>query len=202
VDFIKTNLKASLILLGGPLGDPLTRILFDYDATDGNPYHLDRSADHLPLPYRWILNDVDLRTVTYDSGCSRPNWSLRSDGESFEPRVENGQLKEDYLLLTRVRNFFDPDAFKNRRVVISLAGCHGLGTRAAPLLLEELARLHGWQVTAFDDFQVKVAVRMVRGEPELVPGTLEFIPLTISNKDYADAMDRFRAQLVGTGLAI
>lgn len=68
----------------------------------------------------------------------RPNWRIAGPERSHVPRVdEDGVLLEDYLLVTKLRNYLSPVALDDGRAVISFGGTHGTGTRALGLIFRD-----------------------------------------------------------------
>jgi hypothetical protein len=108
----------------------------------------------LDLPYRWILskNEVDdtavaRRFVAGRGMVERPNWRISGPGRIYVPRVdEDGVLMDDYLLVTRVRNYLSRNAIDEGHSITSFGGTHGTGTRALELLFRDkdiLSRIAG-----------------------------------------------------------
>jgi len=146
---------------------------------------------------------VKVGRVVGNKRITKPNWLIQAaaGGETYIPAVDkNGDLRVDYLLLSRIRNFLDPDAFRRGRFIVSWAGCHGAATMAAGLFLRrDKVRRDLWRkIRAFPEFQVLVRVPKISlsswgFEPADVE-IVDFCPLDIHAKDYEIAMDRLEAR--------
>lgn len=102
----------------------------------------------LDLPYAWELDPDRLgdgrvgRYVRGKGKVERPLWRIkdlrRGESEYLVPTADaEGLLHEDYLLITRVRNFLSDDGPARGQFLVSFGGAHGTGTRAVALLLKD-----------------------------------------------------------------
>jgi hypothetical protein len=132
-----------LALIGSPTAEGLSRLIFGY-ASDDDPDSLTPDRVPVDLPYRWVIskNEVDERAVArrYVAGrglVERPNWRIAGPGRIFIPHVDDqGVLMDDYLLVTRLRNYLSHSAIDEGRFIVSFGGSHGTGTRALELLFQ------------------------------------------------------------------
>ncbi|HEX5308053.1 MAG TPA: hypothetical protein VFW38_03125 [Solirubrobacteraceae bacterium] len=139
---------SSLLLFGSPTSEGLSRVAFDYEQVP-EIEGLARRGAVLDLAYAWNLDPNKLgggRVARYVPGkgvIDRPAWQiddLRHTGASayLRPEVDaNGLITEDYLLVTRVRNFLSEEALARGQFLVSFGGAHGTGTRAVELLLKD-----------------------------------------------------------------
>lgn len=137
----------SLLLFGSPTSEGLSRVVFDYSELpdrDGLA-SLDRPLD---FAYAWNLDPESVgdgqvgRFVPGKGVVRRPPWqisSFRSKGPSrFVPETDSeGMITEDYLLITRMRNFLSPAAQAQGKFLVSFGGAHGTGTRAVACLFRD-----------------------------------------------------------------
>ncbi len=141
-DSAPARLAHDLVLIGSPTAEGLSRMIFGYRQEGDDADSLIMDDGPLDLPYRWIISkaDVDERAVArrFVAGrgmVERPNWRIVGPDRIYVPRVdEDGMLAEDYLLVTRVRNYLSAGAVDAGRCVVSFGGTHGTGTRALGLL--------------------------------------------------------------------
>jgi hypothetical protein len=137
----------SLLLFGSPTSEGLSRIVFDYAELpdrDG----LACVDQPLDFAYAWNLDPESVgngevgRFVPGKGVVKRPPWqisSFRSKGPSqYIPETDSeGMITEDYLLITRMRNFLSPSAQAQGRFLVSFGGAHGTGTRAVACLFQD-----------------------------------------------------------------
>lgn len=68
----------------------------------------------------------------------RPNWRIAGPSGLYVPRVdEDGLLQEDYLLVTRARNYLSTGSIDAGHYIVSFGGAHGTGTRALSILYRD-----------------------------------------------------------------
>lgn len=143
-DEIRAHVTHDLVLIGSPTAEGLSRVLFGYEP-DGDADSLALGDAPVDLPYRWVLSKNEVadgavarRFVAGRGMVERPNWRIQGPHRSFVPRVdEDGVLLEDYLLVTKLRNYLSPIALDDGRAVISFGGTHGTGTRALGLIFRD-----------------------------------------------------------------
>lgn len=143
-DELRAHITHDLVLIGSPTAEGLSRAIFGY-VPDGDADSLALSDAPVDLPYRWVLSKNEVaegavarRFVPGRGMVERPNWRLQGPRRSYVPRVdEDGVLMEDYLLVTKLRNYLSPVALDDGRAVISLGGTHGTGTRAIGLIFRD-----------------------------------------------------------------
>lgn len=137
----------SLLLFGSPTSEGLSRIVFDYAPLpdrDGLAC-IDRPLD---FAYAWNLDPESVgdgevgRYVPGKGVVRRPPWQIsnfRSKGPTrLVPETDSeGMITEDYLLITRMRNFLSPAAQAQGRFLVSFGGAHGTGTRAVACLFRD-----------------------------------------------------------------
>jgi hypothetical protein len=137
----------SLLLFGSPISEGLSRIVFGYEEVAGVEGLICRDPP-LDLAYTWDLDPAhteDGRVGRYVPGrgvVKRPLWRIKdlrnpqADHLTPEPDAE-GLLSNDFLLVTRVRNFLAPEGVRGGQFLVSFGGAHGTGTRAVELLLAD-----------------------------------------------------------------
>ncbi len=145
---IVTSLNDNLVLIGSPIAEGLSRAVFGYRELRAGSLELVNPP--VDLPFRHVLsrNVIDtraqaLRYVAGKGRVSRANWQIESDSEMFVPGVRTVDrfLDFDYLLISRLRNFLSREALDEGKYIVSIAGCHGTGTRAIEVLLSDTSTL-------------------------------------------------------------
>ena len=147
-DEILTHGEHDMALIGSPTAEGLSRLLFGY-SPDGDPDSLALDQVPLDLPYRWVISKSDVadaavarRFVPGRGLVERPNWRVSAPDRIYVPKVdEYGLLLDDYLLVTKVRNYLSRDATDGGFSIISFGGTHGTGTRALELLFKDRSLL-------------------------------------------------------------
>jgi hypothetical protein len=213
-----TRPGGNIVVLGSPASELLSRIHLGYSGSTYDQF-LHRT-DLLPLPF-WTnqnVHEVKGRATrifrNYRTGevvtSSRPNWTINTDDPSYRyiPEVESADkpyLKTDYLLITRLRNCLTDD--KDGSYFTSIAGAHGVGTKAIQLLMgATVDRLHRELLHDIDrelqgasEFQILIKVseidqRVTGFEPKRLQ--LEAaVPLRITDEQYAALHQWIQRQL-------
>jgi hypothetical protein len=138
--------ESSLLLVGSPISDALSRTIFGYSEIAGRE-GLSLDGPQFELFYAWDLdpervgNGQVRRFVAGKGLVERPPWQIRDlrggAAPRFVPRTNSeGLLVEDYLLVTRLPNFLSPNAESKGQFLVSFGGAHGTGTRAIKLLFK------------------------------------------------------------------
>jgi hypothetical protein len=143
-DEILTHASHDLALIGSPTAEGLSRLLFGY-SPDGDPDSLALDQVPLDLPFRWVISRNEVadsavarRFVAGRGLVERPNWRISGPDRIYVPRVdEDGLLLDDYLLVTKVRNYLSRSAIDEGHFILSFGGSHGTGTRALELLFKD-----------------------------------------------------------------
>jgi hypothetical protein len=154
LDDIRVAIEEDQVLIGSPMAEGLSRVVFGYDE-HGSGNVLRRESASIDLPYSWEFDATKLaahataaRFVRGQGWVERPNWYVvcnRSGmrDKRYTPHVDNnGRLADDYLIVTRIPNFLTESAFGMDRFIVSIAGTHGTGTRAIELLLRDKSILN------------------------------------------------------------
>lgn len=138
------QLSEGFVLIGSPEAEAITRLVFGYESRGAG-----RGMRHIgvgiPFPFRWEEDDslvkASYKKYVPERGLvERRNWPVldqRGDSiRSIFPRLDNkGMLTSDLLLISKIPNFLTVDSFQSGRSIVSVAGTHGVGTRAIELLL-------------------------------------------------------------------
>lgn len=210
-DMLKVDATdSSLLLFGSPTSEGLSRVIFDYAEIPGRDGLLWKNPP-LDFAYAWDLDPEAVgpgqvgRFVPGKGVVERPPWqikSLRKSGpDRYVPEVDSENLiAEDYLLITRIRNFLSPAAEARGQFLVSFGGAHGTGTRAVALLfrdkqlmrkvLETLKTRHleaSGQIAGIPKaYQLLFRVYDIRhGTSGSVPGGLELVDAVVLRDDDA-----------------
>jgi hypothetical protein len=142
-----TDLEKSMVLIGSPTAEGLSRTVFGYSEVDGSQNGLRLTHPPVDLPYVWQLDPAEIdpgalatRYVRGRGVAARPNWRIidTRTNKPFIPEVDNdGWLQCDYLVVTRLRNFLTRNAYDRGSYIMNFGGAHGTGTRALELLLRD-----------------------------------------------------------------
>lgn len=178
-DSVRAGLSDSLVLIGGPTSEGVSRIVFGYvpDAPGGDSLSLGNAP--VDLPYRQVLsyNEVSElaaahRYVEGRGAVARRNWRIETDHEAFIPELgESGWLRTDYLLITRLRNFLTSDGYAQGHSIVSVAGTHGVATQALGMVLKDNSILRAVSESvgerACPSFQFLVRIVEIDHDPRL-----------------------------------
>lgn len=148
-DVVPADIHRNLVLIGSPTAEGLSRPTFGYEVESGDPDSLVLANAPIELPYKWTLSKSEIdegatasRYVAGKGLVTRPNWRIESDKRMFIPQVDSeGMLCEDYLLVTKVRNYLSQKALEQGQYIVSFGGSHGTATRALELLFEDRSTL-------------------------------------------------------------
>lgn len=160
---VTLDLDSNIVLIGSPESEPMTRLVFGYESAGASGYAYANGT--IRLPYRWnehisgASHALCLQRRPGGGIAIRPNWPLVASltggcERSTWPYISNGFLSEDYLLITRVPNFLSERALTSGKTILSVAGLHGVGTRAVELLFRD-ARLVGETLDRIDAMQLR-----------------------------------------------
>jgi hypothetical protein len=146
-DDISASLDDSLVLIGSPEAEAVTQLAFGYERkTDkSGVYALGNVID---LPYCWLEDPAKVEAQSwkyvegYHKPVARPNWPVVSNVGGKQrllfPELRNdGLIATDYLLITKVPNYLTRIGYQSGHSVVSIAGTHGIGTRAVSVLLRD-----------------------------------------------------------------
>jgi hypothetical protein len=137
-------LKGNILTVGSPISNEYAYAVFDNELVRGNLSYMRQSQRHpLTLPVRNLLSGKDVEDknrVVRRGKFTEPNWGVIVEGKAVFPEIDiDGRLKTDYLLLTKVPNFFDQNWSSNGNALLSMGGVHGPGTQGFALLLSDHA---------------------------------------------------------------
>jgi hypothetical protein len=116
-------IDGSLLLLGGPVPNPLSRSILGVGA--GSPLFQGALGRVVQLPVHF----ANIQSVEVGPGA-RPQYQLVADNSP----VTLGEGVEDCLVITSIPNVYSPN-YQFRHRLFNLAGLHGGGTRAIDLVL-------------------------------------------------------------------
>lgn len=143
---IEADLNAGMVLIGSPEAEALTRLVFGYRKLPGSA-GVEHLGDVVDLPFCWredarLVEAQCSRFVPGRGLVTRPNWPIVDNtgarAKLLWPTLSNdGYLTSDFLLITRVPNFLTIEAQQSGRSIVSVAGTHGVGTRAVGVLLRD-----------------------------------------------------------------
>jgi hypothetical protein len=146
---ISVSVENNFCLIGSPSSEGISRKLFDYEIEQNEELegYLKDKEGFFELPIKWIL-DVDhvqyqpepkiIRPYEHIGRIERPNWGIRVEKDKILwPECDSitNYLVSDYLLITRIPNILSSDALDKGKVIVSVGGAHGTGTRAIENLL-------------------------------------------------------------------
>jgi hypothetical protein len=140
---VEAKITQSLLLVGGPVSEGVSRLVFGYDDQD-RPGGSTCSGLGRELPYRFDIDEGIVgqsARLVKDQGRwiveREPNWGvIAPDGRRHYPMIGHDDfLRTDYLLLTKLPNFLVDATFGSGNSIVNVAGAHGIGTRGIELLL-------------------------------------------------------------------
>jgi hypothetical protein len=176
-DELEANLNEGVVVIGSPESEALTRLIFGYQRLP-DALGVEYTGNSVDLPFRW---QEDTRTVSarcqrFAPGgrlVTRPNWPI-VDNSGFRPKMlypavtNEGLLNSDFLLITRIPNFLTSEAQQSGRSIVSIAGTHGIGTRAVGLVLKNrsiLTEISAKIPQGTQAFQVVIEARSIVHDP-------------------------------------
>ena len=144
------DLEGTIVALGSPMSNFLSRAILAYQFVSSNPEDGIKRVEHesfFELPFEYAMDATQLRTAGAMANRmiegrvhTVPNWSVWSATEKnmLVPSVDHrGQLRSDYLLVTVLPNIFSRKSYAAGDRVIILGGTHGVATKAVDLLFRE-----------------------------------------------------------------
>jgi hypothetical protein len=140
-----TEISNDLVLIGSPMAESLSRAVFGYIPEPGVQDSLGLVSPPVTLHWTWELSAgaykrarAARRHVPGKGVSARPNWALNGPTSRAIPRLDSeGFVVEDYLLITKLRNFLGEHDVEGGRFVVSVGGTHGIGTRGVELLIRD-----------------------------------------------------------------
>jgi hypothetical protein len=157
--------EMNIVVVGGPAHGGLAWMIFGSAYDDrlepaGDPYH---------LPYAFVPDEENeiLRPLMNSNDFSPTvNWQIMSTGSPRSPATgSGGKMKSDFLLLSVLPNPLSG----GQKSIVSFAGTHGVGTRAAALLLRDSKILQKLDDVRFGAFQMLFSVKeFSRGSAQVV----------------------------------
>lgn len=144
-DQLEMSIGESILLVGGPVWEGVTRLVFGYQPDISAELGLACNGLGLELPYRWHVDAEKIRGkaqrfVKTPQGYvaeGEPNWGITGpNNKIYFPTLDHeGFLVTDYLLLTKLPNFLSDPSMGDERIIVNFGGAHGIAQRAAELLL-------------------------------------------------------------------
>ena len=172
------QLNEGFVLIGSPEAEAITRLAFGYESRG-----VGRGMRHIGVgirfPFRWEEDDslvkASYKKYVPERGLvERRNWPIldqRGDStRSIFPRLDNkGMLTSDLLLISKLPNFLTVDSLQSGRSIVSIAGTHGVGTRAIELLLRNkslMAQIEREIGRLQQHFQILLEVTDIKHNPK------------------------------------
>ncbi|MEU6275777.1 hypothetical protein ABZ871_25695 [Streptomyces populi] len=139
------RISDSLVLLGSPTSEGLSRLVFGYQELSERPDCLIKSGLASELPFSWNLDGDQIRArakrwvAGMSEPTSRPNWSIQgSEKNRFYPDLGGDDfLRSDYLILTKIPNVLVDEDRGSGHYIVSIGGAHGTGMRAIERVLSD-----------------------------------------------------------------
>jgi hypothetical protein len=133
-----------MVLIGGPTTEVVSRAVYGY-AADYRTRSIHYLGGVVNLPFVWRTDANHVHCVVRSSSDmpehqQSPAWHLIDQSTRpatvWYPEVTTGGiLEQDFLLITSTPAYYSRTAVERGKRLISIAGCHGAGTRAAVRLL-------------------------------------------------------------------
>lgn len=148
--FALRDLEGTIVALGSPMSNFLSRAILAYQFVSANPEDGIKRVENkgfFELPFEYVMDAIQLRTTGAMANRmiggrihSVPNWSVWSAAEKnmLVPLVDDdGQLQSDYLLITVLPNIFSRKSYDAGDRIVIFGGAHGVATKAVDLLFRE-----------------------------------------------------------------
>lgn len=136
-----TDFQGTLILLGGPDANVLTRLVLQFKKNNEARRSFRRVE---PPTFNLRFEPVcDPRDVPENPRGRTAIWAFndRWRNDYICPEFEDGKIKTDRLLITVLPNILDPALPENERIVI-FCGLQGAGTASVELLAQDQTLMH------------------------------------------------------------
>lgn len=136
-------LDGNIICIGGPVSDPVSRLCFETHGDRYSQVRTDNPTLDLPFLYEPSFQCGTGKRFVGGEVKEVKNWSLSIDGERLPPPDvdSRGYYISDYLMVTKVPNFLNRDAFVQGKSIVVIGGIHGTGTEAIKLLINDQSQL-------------------------------------------------------------
>lgn len=133
-------IDGDILCIGGPTSDPIAKLSFELEGKQYQEKRKQEFAIDLPILQNYTnSNEIGKR---YISGQLKNinNSCFSINNEIIEPPKfdNNNLLKTDYLLITRIPNIINKEAFNKGSNVLIIGGLHGTGTEAIKLILNNI----------------------------------------------------------------
>jgi hypothetical protein len=149
------NLNGTIVALGSPMSNILSRSILSYKYVTDNPedgIKRDRENNFFELPFEYAMDSKELsksgtisKRMLMGKSHNVPNWSIWSEEQNklYVPSVGNdGQLLSDYLLITVLPNIFSKESYESDEKIIIFGGTHGVATKSVNLLFKDKSLLN------------------------------------------------------------
>jgi hypothetical protein len=147
---VRGRIDSDLVLVGSPSSEGCGRLVLGYSEQHGDTDSLSFENPVLDLPYFWMLDKGSIdpksqagRFVPGKGLVRRDNWRIErrvGDKRLFVPGTDRDDydlLLNDFLLVTRIRNYLSPGALDSGKMITIIGGAHGVGTKSISLLLND-----------------------------------------------------------------
>ena len=144
------DLGGTIVALGSPMSNYLSRSILTYDYVSDNPedgMKRDKEKSFFELPFEYVMDSNRLRSsgaiakrMLKGKTHTVPNWSIWSANNDMlhVPKVRDDCLLEnDYLLITVLPNIFAKEAYEAGNRTIIIGGSHGVATKSIDLLFRD-----------------------------------------------------------------
>lgn len=151
--------ETNIVVVGGPAQGGFARALFG--SSFDNSFLPNKDPYVFPYMFGPSVDDILRPIEDTDRFASSPGWTIRVRDQALSAGLDaNKRLTEDLLLLTVLPNPYSID-----RSIVSIAGTHGVGTRAGYLILQDQAIVRKLTEIKSRSFQVIFKVdRLVSGQ--------------------------------------
>jgi hypothetical protein len=143
----RVNDEGNIICIGGPVSSRTSRAALEYELVRNQVGCIGISRSTKPkieLPFEYALEDVRSCESAYWLARTRhivPNWSIKSNSPEMyvdPPELDRDRkLMSDYLLVTRIPNILNLNAFLAGKKILIIGGCHGIATRSLQSIVDD-----------------------------------------------------------------
>jgi excisionase family DNA binding protein len=181
------QIDGDIIAMGSPVSDPVARLNMEYVAQ--SRYEQIRVSDpliYLPIAYDIgisldINGSTPVRRFVAGKQRDKPNTTVRVENDLLPPPKldRNGWLRSDYLLVTRMPNILNRNAFINGSEVLIVGGAHGVGTEAIDLLTSNINLLEQIMEQLGEASYYQILVPVIEIEHGILDGIRHSIPIKL-----------------------
>jgi hypothetical protein len=129
----------NLICVGGTADNPMLAEALEYEWTEDGPIRSKQPLIKLPIEEQPLESREKVWRMVAGKRYQVLNYWFQSPHCPLTPYVVDGELQNDYLVITRIPNLLSLSGFINGAEMLMIQGGHGVGTQAFSLVVNNLS---------------------------------------------------------------